>query len=210
MSFAVQRGETFGIIGESGSGKSTLGRALVCLHEPTAGRVLHDGRDPLRYRAARIRTPSPRFQIVFQDPSAALDPRMTIARQRARAARAGGSGRPPCRRGGSLESARPRRPRAPSTARRYPHELSGGQKQRANIARALALEPEADRLRRGGGGARRVDPGRHPQSLRRGCERILASPTSSSPTISASSRMSATGSRSCISAASSNSGRPRR
>jgi oligopeptide/dipeptide ABC transporter ATP-binding protein len=140
VSFAVRQGETFGIIGESGSGKSTVGRCIVCLLPPTRGQVRHFGKDPFALSAAELRQHRRKFQIVFQDPNAALDPRMTIlesVREPLEVARIG--------------TAEERRSRAlamldrvalsPLHAERYPHELSGGQKQRANIARALVLDP---------------------------------------------------------------------
>ena len=140
VSFAVRRGETFGIIGESGSGKSTLGRALVCLTRPTSGRLLHRGQDPYALSRAELRRHRRSFQIVFQDPNAALDPRMTI----------GASMREPLDIAAE-GSAADRRTRArhlldcvglrAETEACYPHELSGGQKQRVNIARVLALQP---------------------------------------------------------------------
>ena len=80
VSLAVRAGETFGVIGESGSGKSTLGRALVCLAKPTGGRLLHDGADPYAVPARRFKVHRRDYQIIFQDPNAALDPRMTILR----------------------------------------------------------------------------------------------------------------------------------
>ncbi|HXQ52155.1 MAG TPA: ABC transporter ATP-binding protein [Stellaceae bacterium] len=140
VSFTVAAGETFGVIGESGSGKSTLGRALVGLVRPTGGRVLHDGEDPFALGARDFARHRRDFLIVFQDPSAALDPRMTI----------GHSIREPL----DVADETPRSERDARVlhlldrvgldaefARRYPHELSGGQKQRVNIARALALDP---------------------------------------------------------------------
>lgn len=141
VSFHVARGETFGIIGESGSGKSTLGRALVGLLKPTEGTILHDGIDPNCLSKAAFRVHRRDYQIVFQDPNAALNPRMTILQS-------------VCE---PLEIVNDR-PRAEIVARatdmltyvglgktffgRYPHELSGGQKQRVNVARALMLQPK--------------------------------------------------------------------
>ena len=140
VSLEVHRGETFGVIGESGSGKTTLGRALVCLERPAAGRVLHDGDDPYRLGAAALRRHRRDFQVVFQDPNAALDPRMTILR----------SVREPLDVAGELPRAERTRLALemiervglnPEFADRYPHELSGGQKQRVCIARVLTLRP---------------------------------------------------------------------
>jgi oligopeptide/dipeptide ABC transporter ATP-binding protein len=140
VSFAVRQGETFGVIGESGSGKSTLGRAIVCLARPSAGQILHLGKDPFQLRSRELRRHRRSFQIVFQDPNAALDPRMTIL----------DSVREPLDVAGIGTSAERRRTALAMLDRvalseeltlRYPHELSGGQKQRANIARALVLRP---------------------------------------------------------------------
>ena len=141
VDIAVHRGETFGVIGESGSGKSTLARALVCLTPPTTGRVLHRGQDPFALTRAALRQHRRQFQIVFQDPNAALDPRMTIGQSVREPLDVAGQGTRPDR------DARMRKlldqvGLAATTADRYPHELSGGQKQRANIARALTTQPE--------------------------------------------------------------------
>ena len=140
VSFTVREGETFGVIGESGSGKSTLARALVCLTRPTSGRVLHRGVDPFAMRTNDLRRHRRQFQIVFQDPNAALDPRMSVGASICEPMELAGEGGP---------AERARRMAAlldcvglsGGTAERYPHELSGGQKQRVNIARALALQP---------------------------------------------------------------------
>lgn len=140
VSFAVEEGETFGIIGESGSGKSTLARALVCLARPSAGRVLHEGADPAALSPRALRAHRRRYQIVFQDPNAALDPRMTIlasVREPLDIAGIGSAGERDRRALALLD----RVTLAGDVAQRYPHELSGGQKQRANIARALVLHP---------------------------------------------------------------------
>jgi oligopeptide/dipeptide ABC transporter ATP-binding protein len=140
VSLDVGPGETFGIIGESGCGKTTLGRALVCLERPTVGRILHGGVDPYGLAAKQLRRHRMQYQIVFQDPNAALDPRMTIL----------SAVREPLDAAGTLAMAErndiavgmmERVGLAPDYARRYPHELSGGQKQRVCIARVLGLQP---------------------------------------------------------------------
>jgi peptide/nickel transport system ATP-binding protein/oligopeptide transport system ATP-binding protein len=140
VGFTVREGETFGIIGESGSGKTTLGRALVCLVRPTKGRIRHFGDDPFALGAGALRRHRRGFQIIFQDPNAALDPRMTIfqsVREPLDVARLGTRTE---RRHKAL-AALDRMALGLEMAARYPHEISGGQKQRANIARALVLEP---------------------------------------------------------------------
>jgi peptide/nickel transport system ATP-binding protein len=140
VSFAVRPGETFGVIGESGSGKSTLGRAIVCLARPSAGRILHLGRDPFQLGAGGLRRHRRAFQIVFQDPNAALDPRMTILDSVREPLDVAGVGSRDERRAAALAML-DRVALSAELAQRYPHELSGGQKQRANIARALVMKP---------------------------------------------------------------------
>ena len=140
VSLDVQRGETFGIIGESGCGKTTLGRALVCLERPAKGRILHDGVDPTTLSAKQLRRHRSQYQIVFQDPNAALDPRMTILRSVREPLDAVGT-LPPAERHDIAVGLMERVGLAPDFARRYPHELSGGQKQRVCIARVLTLHP---------------------------------------------------------------------
>lgn len=141
VSFNVMPGEVFGIIGESGSGKSTLGRAMVALRTPTSGTILHDGIDFSSLSKQEFRTLRRGYQIVFQDPEGALDPRMTVLQ----------SVREPLDvEGGVSASRREEEARkcldqvglGPDFARRYPHELSGGQKQRVNIARVLTMRPK--------------------------------------------------------------------
>ncbi|MBS0639401.1 MAG: oligopeptide/dipeptide ABC transporter ATP-binding protein [Acetobacteraceae bacterium] len=140
VNFSIQPGETFGVIGESGSGKSTLGRAVVCLLKPTSGQVLHGDVDPYSLSSAALRRQRRDFQIIFQDPNAALNPRMSIVE----------SVREPL----DIIGDKPRAERQrlalemldlvglnADFGRRYPHELSGGQKQRVNIARVLTLRP---------------------------------------------------------------------
>ena len=140
VGFTVRKGETFGVIGESGSGKSTLGRCIVCLLSPSGGRMLHFGKDPFDLPAAELRRHRRAFQIIFQDPNAALDPRMTIlesVREPLDVARIGTSAERTAKALAMLD----RVALSTELANRYPHEISGGQKQRANIARALVLEP---------------------------------------------------------------------
>jgi oligopeptide/dipeptide ABC transporter ATP-binding protein len=140
VGFKVAQGETFGVIGESGSGKSTLGRCIVCLVRPTSGRVLHDGEDPFALGASDLRRHRRAFQIIFQDPNSALDPRMTILESVREPLDVAGAGTADERRRRALAML-DRVALSPELVVRYPHEISGGQKQRANIARALVLEP---------------------------------------------------------------------
>ena len=140
VSFTLAPGETLALVGESGSGKSTLGRLVLRLIDPTAGRITFDGRDLLALGAAKLRAFRRDAQLVFQDPYASLNPRMT----------AGDILAEPIALHGITPRAR-RRARVgellelvgldPRFAQRYPHELSGGQRQRIAIARALAVEP---------------------------------------------------------------------
>ena len=139
VSFTVGPGETLGIVGESGSGKSTVARLVVRLLEPTAGVIRLDGADIGHLSRRRLRAVRRRMQIVFQDPYASLDPRMS-----ARAIVA-----EPLRIAGRTSEIATRVPEVlalvglgPEHESRYPHELSGGQRQRIGIARALVVEPE--------------------------------------------------------------------
>jgi oligopeptide/dipeptide ABC transporter ATP-binding protein len=141
VDFEVRTGETFGIIGESGSGKTTLGRALVSLIAPTEGQILHDGLDPAALRGAALRAHRRDYQIVFQDPNAALNPRMSILDSVIEPAEIMRDGGDESRRKAGFDVlARVGLPR--ELASRYPHQLSGGQKQRVNIARVLMLRPK--------------------------------------------------------------------
>jgi oligopeptide/dipeptide ABC transporter ATP-binding protein len=140
VDFRVAQGETFGVIGESGSGKSTLGRCIVCLVRPSSGRILHDGADPFALSPGELRQHRRTFQIIFQDPNAALDPRMTILESVREPLDVARIGTPQERRRRAFTML-DRVALSPELASRYPHEISGGQKQRANIARALVLEP---------------------------------------------------------------------
>lgn len=142
VSFDIKTGETIGIIGESGSGKSTLARVLVALLRPTAGTMTQNGVDPYSLSAEQQRRLHRDFQIIFQDPHAALNPRAKIidsVREPLEIARVGGS------KAERTETAMTILRRVginAELANRYPHELSGGQKQRINIARALILKPK--------------------------------------------------------------------
>ena len=140
VSFDVMPGETFGIIGESGSGKTTLGRALVCLLAPSEGTVLHDGIDPRHLTPGALRQHRRNYQIVFQDPHAALNPRQRVLASVCEPLEIAGGLDRATREQRGLE-ALARVGIAPEYAQRYPHMLSGGQKQRINIARVLTLRP---------------------------------------------------------------------
>ena len=141
VDFDVRRGETFGIIGESGSGKTTIGRALVFLLKPSAGAILHNGVDPLALPRRQFQSHRRDYQIIFQDPNAALNPRMTILSsvlEPLELAREGNKAE-------RLKRAREAMDRVglpQDVGERYPHQLSGGQKQRVVIARALTLRPK--------------------------------------------------------------------
>jgi ABC-type glutathione transport system ATPase component len=141
VSFAIQPGETLGLVGESGSGKSTVARMLLRLIEPTAGEVFFEGQELPPAESSQMRLLRRRMQIVFQDPYAALNPRMSVAKILAepfaihRQPPAEGL---PTRLRQLLKSVG----MDDSALPRYPHEFSGGQRQRINIARALALNPQ--------------------------------------------------------------------
>ena len=141
VSFDVMPGETFGVIGESGSGKTTLGRALVSLLAPSEGQILHDGVDLRTLGARALRDSRRQYQIVFQDPHAALNPRQRVLDSVCEPLEiTGGHDKATIQRL-ALE-ALDRVGISREHAQRYPHMLSGGQKQRVNIARVLTLRPK--------------------------------------------------------------------
>jgi peptide/nickel transport system ATP-binding protein len=141
VSFDVKSGEVVGLVGESGSGKTTAGRAILRLIEPTAGEVIFDGVDIAKLPKAKMRDYRKEMQIIFQDPFASLNPRMSVgdiigealtihnlARGKAKEAR--------------VADLLERVGMNAGHMRRYPHEFSGGQRQRIGIARALAVDPK--------------------------------------------------------------------
>ena len=141
VSFDVKRGETFGLVGESGCGKSTIARCLLRLTEPTSGRVLFNGRDVGSLSEADLRRLRAEMQIVFQDPYASLDPRMSVRAIVEEPLLVHGvkDKEERCRRAIDILSLVGI---APEHVERKPHEFSGGQRQRVGLARALVLNPE--------------------------------------------------------------------
>jgi len=141
VNLTVRTGETIGLVGESGCGKSTLGNCILRLEEPTAGRIIFDGRDVLTLDNKSLRQLRRDMQIIFQDPYSSLNPRKSIGQIIGEAFRIHG-----------LLKADERRDRVkellsivglrPEHVHRYPHEFSGGQRQRICISRALALNPK--------------------------------------------------------------------
>ena len=136
----VREGETLGLVGESGCGKSTTARLLMRLIEPTAGRVLFDGVDLVSLGGRALRQARWQFQMIFQDPFASLDPRMTVEQIIAEPMYLAGV-EPEARRARVVELMA-KVGMSIDVADRYPHEFSGGQRQRIGIARALAPRPK--------------------------------------------------------------------
>ena len=140
VSFDIYPGEAVGLVGESGCGKTTVARCIMRLTPPSAGRILFDGEDLLRLRGSMLRRRRRGFQMVFQDPSASLNPRFTARRTLAEPIVLHGIAR------GAGAEERVRDMLAKVSLRgdylpRYPHQFSGGQKQRVGIARSLITEP---------------------------------------------------------------------
>ncbi len=141
VSFFIRRGETLGLVGESGCGKTTTGRAILQLYRPTGGEVLFEGKDLTKMKGEELRRMRRRMQMIFQDPYASLNPRMTVG---------GIIGEP--LEVHKLAGRKERKERVeellrlvkmnPYFVNRYPHEFSGGQRQRIGVARALAVNPD--------------------------------------------------------------------
>ena len=140
VSLSIRRGETLGLVGESGCGKSTLARLITALQPVTGGRIIFEGQDLSKLRAGKLRKVRRSMQIIFQDPFASLDPRMTVGDIIAEPLDAF-----------NLARGKERKTRVqellrlvglnPNFTNRYPHEFSGGQRQRIGIARALSVSP---------------------------------------------------------------------
>lgn len=144
VNFSIRTGETLGVVGESGCGKSTMGRAILRLHEPTSGKVYFEGKDILGYNKKQLKDLRKDMQIIFQDPFASLNPRMTVseaiiepllvqgiykANERAAITQ-------------QVEKIMNLVGLAKRLVNTYPHELDGGRRQRIGIARALAVNPK--------------------------------------------------------------------
>ena len=142
ISFEVKKGETFGLVGESGCGKSTLGRTILRIYEPTKGEIVFEGEDISKLSRKKMLPYRQKLQMIFQDPYASLNPRMTV----------GEIIREPMVIHHIYQTRKEQDDRVaellkivglkPDHVRRYPHEFSGGQRQRISIARTLALNPE--------------------------------------------------------------------
>jgi len=140
VSFDVKRGETLGLVGESGCGKSTAGRTILQLYKPTAGNVTFDGKNLVKLKGEEMRQMRRKMQMIFQDPYASLNPRMTVGQL---------VGEPLMVHNVATGAEINERVAHllelvnlnPAFSTRYPHEFSGGQRQRIGVARALALQP---------------------------------------------------------------------
>ena len=144
VNFSIRTGETLGVVGESGCGKSTMGRAILRLHEPTSGKVYFEGKDMLGYNKKQLKDLRKDMQIIFQDPFASLNPRMTVSEAIIEPLLVQGIYKP--NEQAAITQQVEKIMNLVGLAKRlvntYPHELDGGRRQRIGIARALAVNPK--------------------------------------------------------------------